>query len=1102
MSELSVYKASAGSGKTYKLTEHYLFMLFGNPARYKNILAVTFTNKATGEMKHRIIKELSSLATGDDSSHYQNLKETLAITDHQIKETAGKALRYILHDYSRFSVSTIDHFFQRVIRTFAREMGLQSGYTLETDDTEILNYVIDQLLLDTVEDNQLKDWLVEFASSRMQEGKSWNFRDSVMGLARELTKEHVKDLSLELKETVSDKDTLGQYVKVLKKELAYFENSLAAIGKKGVELIESNQLTVEDFFYKKKGPANYFYQLANKSKFAPNSYCYKVLETVDKWPASSAKENVKQQVSGLAEQLTVILQKAVNFYEANFSRYTSVKEIYSNIYVLGILVDIQKRMDAYCREKNLFLISDASDLLRKIIDQNDAPFIYEKTGSIFQHFLIDEFQDTSRFQWDNFLPLVSNSLAQNGKNLLVGDVKQSIYRWRNSDWKILSDEVQDAFPAYPPNIKFLDNNYRSLENIIAFNNTIFSGASVILQQQFNNNIASYSLENPWEHKLVSAYADVAQGIPFSKPGGYVHVGFYPYSNAEKQGNKQNITQQVITDIEMLQDEGYTLSDIAVVVRKNNEGQEVANALLERKNNSGPDSRYKYDVISNDSLFVANAQSVQFILSVFRYFTDSDDPINKAFFVETYQREIMQNSYGPERLHELFYHPSDEDFQQYLPPEFVQREHELRKMPLYELTEQIIFLFGLQVLEGEVTYLQAFQSMVLNFSRRYAADLNSFLNWWDERGSTEKLQLPENYNAIRIVTIHKSKGLEFKAVILPFCDWELDASSSGLKKNFLWPTPKDEGLDQLQYVPVNYKKSLAETSFAEDYFTEQFHNYVDNLNLLYVANTRAEEVLISYAPLQRSKEGGWQYQTQRGIATVAELMHYLLENSGNYPESEHANKPYIDSLANYWDSDQCVFNWGQIKHTTDQDHIQDDHMVMRNYPVYEKLPPLRLSYEHQGFFNETTDLFEGRIDQGKLMHQLFEWICKPEDIPAAVEKIYMEGKIGKEESLQLEKRIEALIKDDRVRQFFTSDWQVFTEREILLPSGRRYRPDRVMINDQETIVLDYKFGEKMDKKHHKQIFAYLKQIRKMGYTHPRGIIWYVNQMEIIEVSTEK
>lgn len=1101
MSDLTIYKASAGSGKTFKLTEQYLIMLIKQPSAYKHILAVTFTNKATGEMKNRIVNELNLLSKGENSKHLKTLREILKLSQLQIEERATSALRYILHDYSRFSVSTIDHFFQRVIRTFAREMGLQSGYTLETDETEILNYVIDQLLLSTEEDEALKNWLVEFASSRMLEGKSWNFRDAIMDLAGELSKEHVKDLSSDFIENVQDKEKLSRYLKFLQREKSSFEKKLQKVGEKGVRQMEDQQLQRADFFQGNRGPANYFYQLASLSKFEPNSYVRKILDEPEKLAANKADPETKQKVQSITGDFLRLLKEATDFYDEKVSFYQSVRKIYDNVFVLGILMDIQKRIDAYCREKNLFLISDASELLRRIIDNNEAPFIYEKSGNYFRHFMIDEFQDTSRFQWDNFSPLVQNSLAQDGKNLLVGDVKQSIYRWRNSDWKILSDEVHHTYREYHPDIKQLDFNYRSTEWVVAFFNTVFSYLPAILQNQFNGNMDDTGLNNPWKEKLIRAYSDVRQAMPFQKNGGYVYHEFLKHTTEQKSSIRKDIREKVIRDVERLQDKGYDLSDIAIIVRKNSEGQEIANALLEKKNN-GENHSYKYDVISNDSLYISKAESIRFILALFRFFTSPEDMINRAFILETYRRKILRQEYADHQLSELFEGYMDEQFFSFLPEEFGKDQAELKKMPLYELTERLIHLFRIQYLEGEVAYLEAFQNMVMDFSRRNAADVNTFVEWWEEKGKREKLQLPENYNAIQVVTIHKAKGLEFRAVILPFCNWELDETSTGVKRNYLWPHPEDEKLGELEYVPVDYSKSLKETIFAKDFFTEQFHNYVDNLNLLYVAFTRAEEALICYSPIMQSKDGKMNYEKNNQLKTVADLMYFLMENHSGLSFQPSDDKPFIGQMHRYWNSDQLYFEGGELKKKGGEESDEGLQLHLKHYPVYGKTPPLRLSFEHGMYFRERPDLFETRVDYGNVMHQVFEYIHVPQDIPGALEKVYLEGKIDRKEQQALKEQIQKLVDEEDVKKFFDPSWRILTEQEILLPNGNTYRPDRVMMKSGQTLVLDYKFGEKMEKKHEKQMKGYLKRIKEMGYQEIQGYIWYVSQHKIKEVKLEK
>ncbi len=1098
MAGLKIYKASAGSGKTFALTQEYLLMLFRTPSLYRHILAVTFTNKATAEMKERILDELNTLANGRDSKHLPAIKAGLNLGEQEIQKRAYRVLRNILHDYSRFSVSTIDRFFQRVIRTFARELGLQSGYTLEIDESEILNYVIDDLLLATEDDDQLRRWLVDFARARMMEEKSWNFRDEISSLASELTKEEVKDLQVS---KISDRDTLNDYVKTLNEEQKHFENTLRGYGRQAVDIIENSGLKTDDFNQKNNGVARYFYYLKDirKDKLSPNRNVLKVLDHPEKWPSGNVKKEDKQLIISLArDQLNPILRKAVEFWNDNHEKYLSVREIQRNIYVLGILGDIQQRLYEYCREKNLFLISDAADFLRDIISGNDAPFVYEKTGSIYHHFMIDEFQDTSRFQWENFKPLFRNSLSQNQANLMVGDVKQSIYRWRNGDWKILEDEVPSEFSRFSVEQEELIYNRRSLYNVIAYNNTIFHFARYVLQNHFDSEIENYRGENPWSGKLLEAYKDVMQKLPGERKGGFVRNRFYRHLHNQQQDQREKIKEQLIRDIESLQDQHYRLSDIAVIVRKNSEGQEIADALMEYRNSGRASSNYRYDVVSNDSLYVGRAESVKFILSLFQYLVNPEDAINRAFIKDIYHNTILAKDYGPKSWHSLLREAEDE-FPDHLPGAFVGNLTELKRMSLYELTERLISIFGINNIEGEIPYIEAFQEIILDFSRRYASDLNTFMDWWNENGWKQKLQLPEDYDAIRITTIHKVKGLEFKAVLIPFCNWELDTSSSGTRKNYLWCRSEDPKLGNIGVVPVNYSGRLADTLFSDTYYSEKFHNYVDNLNLLYVALTRAEEVLLTYVPIQVKKDGTLNYElSDKGITTIGELIHFVYNNYESLPQSDKGAFPFIPDLKDYWDDEYGMLEWGELPKDIPTEEKRNNLLEQQNYPVYSEKPNLHLRYEHSEFFSDQTDLFQGSVDYGKLMHQVFANIRTKQDINDTLEQVYLEGKITETEKDELNRRIEYLISHQQVEDWFNGNWQVFTEREILLPNGKSYRPDRVMMKDGETVVVDYKFGERKDKIYKKQLGYYLKAIRNMGYTRSVGYIWYVNQNELIKV----
>jgi len=1100
MSGLTLYKASAGSGKTFRLTGEYLRLLFENPGLYRHILAVTFTNKATAEMKQRILDELNRLARDEESGYHGMLRQQFGLERHQIKERAGLILKYILHDYSRFSVSTIDRFFQRVLRTFARELGLQSGYTLETDHSEILSFVVDELLVATEADQQLRRWLVEFAQTRMMQGKSWRFRDEIMNLADELTREEVKDLRLGMHERLNDRNRLSGYVSKLKEERSRFEQTMAGFGKQATGLIQNAGLTVDHFNNKGTGVARYFYYLREKreDKFQPNKTVLRVLNDPDRWPAGKLDKDTRQLVIGLArDQLNDLLNQAVGYLDRHYELYLSAGEVLKNIYVLGLLVDIQQRMNAWCREKNIFLIADAGDLLRKIVEDNEAPFIYEKTGSIFHHFMMDEFQDTSRFQWDNFRPLLDNSLSQHHFNLMVGDVKQSIYRWRNGDWKILEDEVEQAFASQTRSVA-LDANWRSRENVVAFNNTLFHYLPAVLQNQYNGELKQNGMENPYPDKLLSAYRDVRQKIPRDKPGGRIETRFFTHTHQQEGQAKEKVEHQLIADIRKLQDENYRLSDIAVMVRTNRQGQEIADVLTRYAKAMQPGEDYRFDFISNDSLYLQRAESVKLICSLFRFLVQPDDPINQAYIRDGWLNGILKAGTRPEDWHGLFKHQED-DPTAGLPEEFKGHVEELKKMPLYELTERLIRIFRINEVKDEIPYIQAFQEIVLSYSRRYASDLSSFLQWWKANGAKQKLQLPENYDAIRITTIHKAKGLEFKAVLIPFCNWELNTFSAGLKKNYLWCRPDRQPLNEVGVVPVEYSSRLSSTIFKEAYYDELFHNYVDNLNLLYVAFTRAEEVLIHYVTLKVKKDGTPNYLSKdKGMDNVGELIHFVYENHSGLSVPEK-DRPFIGKLKDGWEPGGMVFAWGGFPKAGTGEASAGKQLVQESYPVYHAKPPLHLRYEHSGFFTEQKDLFQSTVDYGAIMHRVFEYIHTRDDIDQALGQVYLEGKINRGERDELRSRIEDKIDQAHAGTWFSGEWKVYTEQEILLTNGKTYRPDRVMVRGDETVVLDYKFGAYEDEKYKKQIKRYLRELKKMGYHQAVGYLWYMNQNKVVEVT---
>jgi len=491
---------------------------------------------------------------------------------------------------------------------------------------------------------------------------------------------------------------------------------------------------------------------------------------------------------------------------------------------------MMRYVNEYTRDKNLFLISEASGFLKKIIANADTPFIYERAGNFFNHFMIDEFQDTSAIQWDNFRPLIADSIASGNSNWIVGDVKQSIYRWRNTDWKILSEQVIDNLGAHNVKVLNLDKNWRSAPEIVQFNNVFFKEAILQMRTAFLNDEKDGSNEEYLQSltaAMTEAYRDVYQHVRPSEKKGYVYLEMI--AEEEEKTWRENVLEELPRRLEKLQDLGYGLSDIAILVRENKEAREIADTLIAYRN-ANPDSKYRYDVLSNESLLICNAPSVKWIVAAMRYIVEPDDLINRACL---------------QHLHDThFKSESNKSIIQSLSHSVTQ----LFSTPVYELSNKLINQFNLYKNIGQAPFLQAFQDILLQYVRREASDIRSFLNWWNDKKDKKYISMPDNQDAIRLVTIHKSKGLEFEVVIIPFCDWSLCKSGKTL-----WLRPDEKPFSDMKLLPLKFEHSLRNTIFIKDYQREKMLSYIDNLNLLYVAFTRARKALYISMPQQKKDE---------------------------------------------------------------------------------------------------------------------------------------------------------------------------------------------------------------------------------------------------------
>lgn len=1072
---LTVYRASAGAGKTHKLTGEYLTLLFSSPGAFRRILAVTFTNKATDEMKSRIVDELYHLASDRKSDYVDLLTSVYSLTEQQVRKQAGKILIDILHDYSAFNISTIDRFFQQTMRAFTREIGLQGGYGIEMDQELVLTTAIDNLLsdLEKPESKELLGWLLRFAEDKIENGGEWNLRRDIMSLSREVFKESYKAFSEEVGKDIADKDALDAYKNDLFAIIRSVETNARELGERALAVLTKYALKTTDFKGGSRSPMTIFEKLAQGEMKEPTATFIGVADNLDACFTKTMPAGLRQIISCAFEDgLNACIKGVVSLFQ-NLTAYNTAREIVRYYYTLGILTDISRQIAAYREDKNVMLIADTTELLNKVIGGSDAPFIYEKTGTHVDHYMIDEFQDTSGMQWNNFRPLIEESLAHDRDNLIVGDVKQSIYRFRNSDWKLLDQQVQADFSSEMVREETLKDNWRSCRNIVVFNNALFTIVPGVLQSLYNETLSASSLTEKQQEayltKIMAAYTKSYQHVPepFIKKSGHVKIEFL--SGDEGKDWKAESLERLPGVLEQLQDNGYALKDIAILVRTNQEGADVADTLLTYKE-AHPSERYNYDIISDEALFVSGSTAVRFLVSVLRYLKNPDDRTNKQIALYSYL--VLTGRFGSDLL----------DF----PSDMQVALQALSRQSLYEITEGLFRLFAADFRENEQVFIQAFLDMVSEYAQKESADLNRFLKWWDETGYRKTIATPDAQNAIRILTVHKSKGLGFKVVLIPFGDWEIDHKPS--KPVILWCHPEEKPFNRLHLVPVRYGTGLGNTIFAEDYFRERLHAFIDNLNTLYVAFTRSKEELIVFAP--RPKKLSETGEVER-IVTIADALWAGLNVFVADTREGEKLIPLLDSF----NKSEGVFELGSWWHpAVKEEENSVEEIAMTRLSSISPDDRLQLRLHGKGFFFDNE-----QRKHGALMHEVLSRIRTPKDIPFAVETYRLSGIIDKEEALSLTSRLEELLSVPAVAPWYDGSSRVLNEVDILFGKGRSRRPDRVMIADGHVVVVDYKFGEHPDKRYHSQVRNYLKLIREMGYEKVEGYLWYVELSKIEAVN---
>ena len=1130
MSQLKVYKASAGSGKTFRLAIEYMKLALTNDTNYRHILAVTFTNKATAEMKSRIIGELYHLAKGKESVYMKVLTEELGWQPMMVERQAQLVLKRILHDYSRFSISTIDSFFQRVIKAFNRELGINAAYNVELDEKSILEEAADRLIHSVENDPKLLEWLDAFASDKIREGKGWNLKKDILRLGNEIYNETFKSLNESLCEKLNDRVFLHDYRAKLNQIIAQYENKLKSLGQEGLNVMAMENLSADDFKSKGSGPAGGFQKMKDL-KFVLNITTIKSTTELSAWVTATTKEPQKSILEGLVQsKLLPKMQEAVQLVETQSRNYITARLIVNQLYTLGILVDLRRTVKEICREKGIILISDSGHLLKYVIADSETPFVYEKTGSVYSHFMIDEFQDTSGLQWNNFSPLIGNSLSENNLSMVVGDVKQAIYRWRSGDWRLLAGKLGESFPAFGLDNQVLDSNWRSHGKVIRFNNTVFRLAPQLLQQNMDEELLAAGIsENPVKFTIPEVYADSVQQVSNPKVAdqGYIRVRFMEDKKENKIANEELIHSELVESVKILQDKGVKAIKMAILVRDKKQARQVADLFLRQKG-LPENANYNFDILSGESLYIANSEVIGLIISILTGFLNPQDRVVKAetnylYYSKIYPRlkkngnqekVIRKEERGKGKIEEQFtiqfFNPFVEETSGTInsyEPEICQQfedigvqENELLQYlgskdfeeliagkPILEIIYSICEKFSLFNLADELAYLQAFVDQISVFERNHASELTSFLNWWTDNGARFTIPVSDSIDAINVLTIHKSKGLEFTHVFVPFFDWTIQPHSSPEMAPLLWCCPDTAPFNEMELVPVRYKNEVGLSIFYREFFTEKFNTYVDNLNLMYVVFTRA-------------KAGLWIWASYTGkLISVGDLLKLTVDKQtklGSYGLSEEQCVQFLDG----YDPTKLLLEVGELS-VSEEDQkkegqfMKDVRLSEFEFADFRKF--LNIRQRGENFFTHESKKQSG-INKGKIIHEILSLVETSADLPKAVRRIEMEGKIGSGESEKMISELADLFNDPEVKSWFDGTYRVVNERNILTGVNGIKRPDRIMIGPNGVVVVDYKSGDVESEKYKSQLRTYIRELKNCGYLNVSGFIWYTKTNKRVKV----
>jgi ATP-dependent exoDNAse (exonuclease V) beta subunit len=1044
----SIYDASAGSGKTYTLVREYLKIILTSPKKdaYRNILAITFTNKAVHEMKGRIVSSLSEFIKENPAPKAIDLMEALSrdtgLTVTQIQNKSKGIIKHLIHNYAAFDISTIDKFTHKVIRTFAHDLNLPNTFEVTLDTENLLTEAVDAIIAQAGIDETLTKLLVDFTMEKTDDDKSWDISREILDTGRLILNEnnrneivHFQDKSIA--EFIEIKDKLLLLCKDLESENQQYAIEI-------LNLIESNSVDVKSF---SRGTFPNHLESIRDGKFNPRNKTFR--ENEDIAINKTAKDKVV--IEGLIPEFIFILKKIYK----NFEKRDFYKAFLKNITPLSLLNTVSNELAKIQSEQNILSISEFNAIIHREIQNQPAPFIYERLGERYRHFFIDEFQDTSEMQWQNLIPLIDNALAcqddfgNKGTLMIVGDPKQSIYRWRGGKAEQFIELSKDGnpFSNKDKKIEHLDVNYRSYSEIINFNNAFFK----LIAAEFGN----------------ADYKDLYENHSFqhinSKEGGYVNISFLPLQEKDDLGQEEVIEKSdlyvraTLQTINKVLAQGFAYRDIVILTRKRDQGIAIANYLTEQH----------VPLLSSETLMIQNATEVVLILSVLRYLHNSADLEAKAYFLH-----YLATTKSVEKpVHDFIFQGMNEkpedNFEKWLDNVGIEVSFEgIRKKSLYEAVEIVIAKF--LPVSGNA-YVQFFLDIVLERDIRNQSGIADFLNFWEKNGYKFSIPSPEGTNAVRIMTIHKSKGLEFPVVIMPFAEEDYGRKP----KDKLWLDADESSLDVPKFLVDN---SNAVEGYGENasllFNHKKQEELLDNINVLYVALTRAEEQL--YVISQKIKE----------------------RKEGGFPDNMASFFIKFLIAKNQYNEEQLEYEFGVSERISVSEAFES--LVKSIPPVRDVLETGNIKIAQREALMWGTPQEEA-IAYGNVIHEILAFIKYKSDVPAAIEKALETGLITYNQQAEVCKTIEGIINHPKLSVYFEENLIVLNEQTIVQKIGKVVKPDRIVVNDQrEAYLLDYKTGAP-NAKYTRQIQEYQDAIEDLGYkVLKRTLVYIGTEIDIVNL----